>query len=86
MSDADTESPLDEGSDDVFDEGHEAVGSDEVVEIPVHESKDDILRRKRIRRLLERRLERKRLRAELDDFVDLDEDAEDLLEDDEDDF
>lgn len=86
MSDADTDSPLDEGADDVFDEGHEATGPDEVVEVNVHESKDDILRRKRIRRLLERRLERKRLRAELDDFVDLDEETDDLLEDDEDDF
>lgn len=76
MSEEDTESPLDE-------EPVEAFDPEEGASIDIPESKEDILRRKKIRRLLEQKLERKRLREELDDFIDLDEDTE---TDDEDDF
>lgn len=76
MSDEDTESPLDEDPVDAF-------APEEEADIDIPESKEDILRRKKIRRMLERKLERKRLREELDDFIDLDEEG---AEDDEDNF
>lgn len=91
MSDADTESPLDEESSDVFEPDQESSLIDDETDVVVHESKEEALRRKKIRRLLERQLERKRLREELDDFIDLDEEndgleGDSLEEDDEDDL
>ncbi len=84
MSEADAESPLG-GDEDVFEPEQESnlIENDEETNVEVHESKEEVLRRKKIRRQLELRLERKRLREELDDFIDLnDEDDEDVLDDD----
>jgi len=81
MNDTEDDTPLDEDSEDVFDEeAHSVEPVDVAADLHLHESKEDILKRKKIRQLLERRLERKRLREELDDFIDLD--AEESHEDD----
>lgn len=84
MSDTDAESPLDEESSDVFEGEQESIIADDEISLEIQEPKEEVLRRKRIRRLLELQLERKRLREELDDFTDLDEDSEEFDDDDED--
>lgn len=83
MSDTDDESPLDEEPGDVFETDEESTPVEEETEVEIRESKEDVLRRKKIRRLLERQLERKRLREELDDFIDLDEEIDEESQDEE---
>ena len=80
MSEANTESSL-SGDDEAFEPDQEQnLANDEEENVEVHEvpeSKEDVLRRKKIRRQLERKLEQKRLREELDDFIDLDDKTDD---------
>lgn len=88
MGDTHTESSLDDESNDGLEPEQLDIVTDDEVDVEIHESKEDILRRKKIKRLLERELERKRLREELDDFVDFDEENiedDDTLDFDEDD-
>jgi hypothetical protein len=81
MADIETESSIDDDSDEEFEISANSTES-EVADIEIRESQEETLRRKHIRRLLERRLERKRLREELDDFIDYDEDNEESEEED----
>ncbi len=83
MSESDTESTLGGDSEDVFEQEQESnlTDADDEANVEIHESKEEVLHRKKIRRQLERKLERKRLREELDDFIDLD---EEIIDDEED--
>lgn len=83
MSEEDKTSTLG-GDEDVFEPEQESnLGDDDEANVEIHEPKEEVLRRKKIRRQLERRLEQKRLREELDDFIDLDEEIDDDVLDDE---
>ena len=75
MSESETGSPLGGEPEEAFELEQEESLTDNETNLEVHESKEEVLRRKKIRRQLEQRLERKRLREELDDFIDLDEGA-----------